>query len=634
MDDVPGPPSGGASSSGAAPETRAPATEAAAAIGGPHEYQHEPHGRPEWHIDVLYVASGLAVSWIVVDGVFAQIATFDRTQPEGLALATYLGAVSATANTVVVPWFEWSQATLGWPVRRWVLVMAWCQVGSCVLAAATWYVSVGGYSVFLYAVMFLSSIAGNGQQLALLPWLAETGEAHRIAKVMLGGSCGVVVTALFAWGQSAAGSLGGPSLFFVVLAVIVAASTLALHAAAELHPPQSSSSSSSSARDPRVDHDDGDHPGARVAVVVSCSTRDDDVVADDDDDDDVEAPSGGGGTSSHIRRRRQSPRGGSLEATHHHRIKSSSSSAEAAVQHNPLLPLADSERPPSLEVAAPSEDGPTGRADDASPLASRRPAPQGVVAQPSANTNNIPRRSDDDADDVEQPGLLLAVANTAHAKKTSASRLCCGPFLDFSGRHEAKSPKQQHRLGYGDVPPLHADDDDAPNSEPWRPRVNAIAWSNAYMQLVSWVFVRSAMPYAFKAVRPRSGGKDGGAYLSAAVNGSLVAAFCGAIVAYRTNADAPVAFVNATITIAFSGFFLALVSTDPPLASSAPAILLILAAVYVRGADGFCSPIWYRRIAELSGDPDLVKTAGGLAICVVMIGVWILFVFVATFLPS
>ena len=46
---------------------------------------------------------GLGPSWMLMDGVFCQLATFDRTQPEGLALATYLGAVSALANTVVVP---------------------------------------------------------------------------------------------------------------------------------------------------------------------------------------------------------------------------------------------------------------------------------------------------------------------------------------------------------------------------------------------------------------------------------------------------------------------------------------------------------------------------------------------------
>ena len=40
---------------------------------------------------------------MLLDGVFSELAIFDRTQPEGLALATYLTAVSALANTIAVP---------------------------------------------------------------------------------------------------------------------------------------------------------------------------------------------------------------------------------------------------------------------------------------------------------------------------------------------------------------------------------------------------------------------------------------------------------------------------------------------------------------------------------------------------
>ena len=36
-----------------------------------------------------YAALGLGPSWMLLDGIFAEVALFDRTQPEGLALATY-----------------------------------------------------------------------------------------------------------------------------------------------------------------------------------------------------------------------------------------------------------------------------------------------------------------------------------------------------------------------------------------------------------------------------------------------------------------------------------------------------------------------------------------------------------------
>ena len=36
-----------------------------------------------------YAALGLGPSWLLLDGLFAEVALFDRTQPEGLALATW-----------------------------------------------------------------------------------------------------------------------------------------------------------------------------------------------------------------------------------------------------------------------------------------------------------------------------------------------------------------------------------------------------------------------------------------------------------------------------------------------------------------------------------------------------------------
>ena len=67
-----------------------------------------------------YAALGLGPSWVLLDGIFAEVALFDRTQPEGLALATYLTAVSAVANTIVVPGHAVVQRRVQWSLRTWV----------------------------------------------------------------------------------------------------------------------------------------------------------------------------------------------------------------------------------------------------------------------------------------------------------------------------------------------------------------------------------------------------------------------------------------------------------------------------------------------------------------------------------
>ena len=129
---------------------------------------------------------GLGPSWMLMDGVFCQLATFDRTQPEGLALATYLGAVSALANTVVVPAHAAAQRKLRWPTRRWVAWASYAQLASCAALAACWSLAAGGASLALYAAVFVASLAGNGQQLALNPWAAELGQSRRIVEMRAG----------------------------------------------------------------------------------------------------------------------------------------------------------------------------------------------------------------------------------------------------------------------------------------------------------------------------------------------------------------------------------------------------------------------------------------------------------------
>ena len=39
-------------------------------------------------LSFMVFAIGVGPSWMLMDGLFAQLAIFDRTQPEGLALAT------------------------------------------------------------------------------------------------------------------------------------------------------------------------------------------------------------------------------------------------------------------------------------------------------------------------------------------------------------------------------------------------------------------------------------------------------------------------------------------------------------------------------------------------------------------
>ena len=98
-----------------------------------------------------------------------------------------------------------------------------------------WLISTqaGGASLALYAAVFVASLAGNGQQLALNPWAAELGQSRRIVEMMAGGDAGALVAALLASAQRAlprGSALAAPSPFFAALGVLLVLACAALRA--------------------------------------------------------------------------------------------------------------------------------------------------------------------------------------------------------------------------------------------------------------------------------------------------------------------------------------------------------------------------------------------------------------------
>ena len=179
-----------------------------------------------------YAALGLGPSWMLLDGIFAEAALLDRTQPEGLALATYLTAVSAVANTLVVPGHAVVQRRVRWSLRTWVSGAVYAQLATSLILAAFWHERVGGASVALYLCVFATSLVGNFQQLALNPWAAETGRATRIVELMAGGNAGALLPAFLALLQrvDSVRRQFGPTPFFLCLAALLLLPVAAFHA--------------------------------------------------------------------------------------------------------------------------------------------------------------------------------------------------------------------------------------------------------------------------------------------------------------------------------------------------------------------------------------------------------------------
>jgi len=217
-----------------------------------------------------YEALGLGPSWMLLDGIFAEVALFDRTQPEGLALATYLTAVSAVANTLVVPGHAAVQRRVKWSLRTWVGGAVYLQVLSALLIAAFWRHALGGASLALYVGVFATSLAGNAQQLALNPWAAETGRAPRIVELMAGGNAGALLPAFLALLQrvDSIRRTFGPTPFFLCLAALLLLPVVAFHAIGRVAKAQGETEAAACELSPQrgFELDDGDAPAAVEGV--------------------------------------------------------------------------------------------------------------------------------------------------------------------------------------------------------------------------------------------------------------------------------------------------------------------------------------------------------------------------------
>lgn len=147
---------------------------------------------------MLYLAFGLGSGWTLVDALMIEVARMGQTQPEGLALATIMGTASTVGGTVVVPAFFWLQRRLQWPLSRWVWLALVGQALSAIIGAGFWNATWHDTSPALYALGFLSSFAGNFQQLAVVPWVQEGGtEPSAVSWTMAGSNLGAVVCAIF-----------------------------------------------------------------------------------------------------------------------------------------------------------------------------------------------------------------------------------------------------------------------------------------------------------------------------------------------------------------------------------------------------------------------------------------------------
>ena len=109
------------------------------------------------------------------------------------------------------------------------------------------------------------------------------------------------------------------------------------------------------------------------------------------------------------------------------------------------------------------------------------------------------------------------------------------------------------------------------------------------------------------------------------MSGSLITCFVGALFAMRRDAPINVARSDAVVTAGCLAVALASLVCGVAGRPRNPvaALVVVFATWIVRFLDGYCSPLFYRRIHALSESIDVLQWAGVVAIWVVNAGVWL-----------
>jgi len=134
---------------------------------------------------LAFAGVGLGPSWAIVNAIYLEVPWFEDTQPEGLALSTWLGLPQAVATMlfmVVVIDGRMMQYIPRLAIPTVILAICVNVVG-----AIWWRVTLGSSSVILLLVTFGGTIVGNLQFMCLLPWIA-TNFNPKMTNAFIGGN--------------------------------------------------------------------------------------------------------------------------------------------------------------------------------------------------------------------------------------------------------------------------------------------------------------------------------------------------------------------------------------------------------------------------------------------------------------
>jgi len=172
----------------------------------------------KWN-NLLFLSLGLGPSWGLMNALYLELPLFEKTQPEGVNLAAWMGiaGTAASAVSLLITYHGVLNRVAGEKVA---LVLVILNILLLVLLAFLWQKTIGGFSLFLFLGTFGGAMVGNLQFMTLIPWVASNFPPTFTNAFMSGSSFMSFVCVVLQLIQSPGNAQRfSPGVFFLVLAL-------------------------------------------------------------------------------------------------------------------------------------------------------------------------------------------------------------------------------------------------------------------------------------------------------------------------------------------------------------------------------------------------------------------------------
>jgi len=171
-------------------------------------------------IVVLFMLFGCAPSTSLRSALWCELAWFEASQPEGVAMGSWFALMEAVGALLVIC-IMYVDTFTQMPRIWWTWGNMFFALITCFILALTWSVTIYDTSVFLYYGMVASMIIGEIRYTLMIPWLVRYFNPRMVSPFYAGGPLMTTIFCIMAIIQQPGGiQLFSPTVFFLLTMIM------------------------------------------------------------------------------------------------------------------------------------------------------------------------------------------------------------------------------------------------------------------------------------------------------------------------------------------------------------------------------------------------------------------------------